>query len=77
MVLRRLAEGPAIPKQIREDTGQHYSRISEAVKTLRDRGLIDLIVPEDVKQGRIYELTGRGKEVLQFMENRGMLDGGI
>lgn len=73
MVLRRLAEGAAIPAQIRDDTGLEYSRISEAADKLRKRGLIDLIVDDDTKRGRLYAVTDRGEEALQFMEENGML----
>ncbi len=76
MVLRRLAEGAAIPAQIREDTGQEYSRISEAAGTLRERGLIDLVVDDDTKRGRLYSITDRGDDALQFMDENGMLSDG-
>ncbi|NIB98038.1 winged helix-turn-helix domain-containing protein [Halobacterium sp. R2-5] len=74
MVLQRLAEGAAIPSQIREDTGQEYSRISEALNALRERDLVELVVDEDTKRGRLYAVSDHGKEVLQFMDENGMLD---
>lgn len=73
-VLQRLAEGAAIPAQIRDDTGLEYSRISEALNKLRDRDLIELIVDEDTKRGRLYSITDGGKDVLKFMRENGMLD---
>lgn len=73
-VLRRLTEGAAIPAQIREETGQEYSRITEAANKLRERHLIDLIVDEDTKRGRLYDLTERGEETIQFMRDNGMLN---
>lgn len=73
-ILQRLAEGAAIPAQIRDDTDLEYSRISEAANTLRDRGLIDLIVDEDTKRGRLYSVTDQGEDVLEFMNENGMLD---
>ena len=73
-VIQRLGEGAAIPSQIRSRTGQEYSRISEAVTPLRDRDIIDLLVDEDTKRGRLYQLTDHGKDVLQFMRQNGMLD---
>jgi len=73
-VLQRLAEGAAIPAQIREDADIEYSRISETANKLRDRGLIDLLVEEDTKRGRLYSVTDQGEEVLEFMRENGMLD---
>jgi len=73
-VLQRLIEGAAIPAQIREETGQEYSRITEAANKLRERHLIDLIVEEDTKRGRLYDITDRGEEAIQFMRDNGMLD---
>lgn len=73
-VLRRLSEGAAIPSQIREATGQAYSRISEAVHALRDRDLIELLVDEETKRGRVYAITSRGRDVLEFMHENKMLD---
>jgi DNA-binding MarR family transcriptional regulator len=67
-------EGAAIPAQIREETGQEYSRITEAANNLRKRDLIDLIVEEDTKRGRLYDITDRGEEAIQFMRDNGMLD---
>jgi DNA-binding MarR family transcriptional regulator len=73
-VLQRLMEGAAIPAQIRKETGQEYSRITEAANKLRERHLIDLIVEEDTKRGRLYDITDRGEEAIQFMRDNGMLD---
>ncbi|USZ67266.1 ArsR family transcriptional regulator [Halorussus salilacus] len=73
-VLTRLADGAAIPAQIREDTGLEYSRISEAANTLRERSLIELLVDDDTKRGRLYAVTDRGEEALKFMRENGMLD---
>ncbi|MFP4189054.1 MAG: ArsR family transcriptional regulator [Halobacteriales archaeon] len=74
-VLRRLMKGNAIPSQIRDDTGLEYSRITEAVKPLRDRGLVELVVPDDTKRGRLYALTERGEDTWEYMVENGMVDG--
>lgn len=72
-VLGRLVDGAAIPAQIREDTGQEYSRVSEAANSLRDRGLIKLLVDEDEKRGRLYAITDRGKEAWEYMVEQNMV----
>lgn len=73
-VLERLAENPAIPAQIRDDTGLEYSRISESANTLRGRELIRLLVPEETSRGRLYEATDRGEEAIEYLRENGMLE---
>ncbi|MCH7660715.1 MAG: ArsR family transcriptional regulator [Euryarchaeota archaeon] len=73
-VLFRLTESPAIPAQIREDTGLEYSRISESVNALRGRDLIRLLVPEETARGRLYEITERGEDTIAYMQENGMLE---
>jgi len=65
--MRRLAQSPAIPKEVKEETGRPYSRVSEALKSLTDRGLVELLVPEDQKKGRLYSLTERGEDTWTYM----------
>jgi len=72
-VLRRLSEGNAIPSQIRDDTGQEYSRITEALNTLRERELTELLVSDDTKRGRLYAITQRGEETWEYMIENGMV----
>lgn len=62
-VLRRLADGPATPSQIAEDTELSISHISRALHGLRDRDLVELLVPEERKKGRIYGLTDAGGDI--------------
>jgi len=73
-VLRRLDRGNAIPAQIKDDTGLEYSRISESIDDLRERGLVELVVPEDTKRGRLYSITEHGEDVLDYMRENGMVD---
>ncbi len=74
-VLRRLAQSPAIPKEIKTDTDRPYSRVSDAVDDLREQGLVELLVPEEQTKGRLYALTDRGEECWEFMAENGMIDG--
>ena len=73
-VLQRLAEGNAIPSMIKDDTDLEYSRITEAVNKLAERGLIDLLVEENTKRGRLYSITDQGDDVVVYMRENGMLD---
>lgn len=67
-VLRRLAEGPATPSQIAKDSDRSISHISRALHSLRERELVDLLVPEERKKGRIYGLTEQGRAVWDQIE---------
>jgi DNA-binding MarR family transcriptional regulator len=73
-VMRRLAESPAIPKDIKTDTDRPYSRVSDAMDDLQSEGLVELLVPDDQKKGRLYSLTERGESAWQFMIEQGMVD---
>lgn len=72
-VLGRLMEGNALPSQIKEDTDQEYSRISEALKSLRNRELVELLVDENQKRGRLHGVTDRGEDAWRYMERQKMV----
>jgi DNA-binding MarR family transcriptional regulator len=67
-VLQELAESPAPPSKIADETGCATSHISRALTDLRERGLVDLLVPEARKKGRIYGITDRGREIWGTIE---------
>lgn len=66
--LRRLSESPAPPSTIADDTECAVSHISRALQDLRDHGLVDLLVPEERKKGRIYGITDEGTEIWETIE---------
>lgn len=67
-VLQRLADSPAPTSKIAEDTSCANSHVSRALNDLRDRGLVDLLVPESRKKGRIYGITDRGREIWETIQ---------
>lgn len=67
-VLNRLAESPAPTSKIAADTDCANSHVSRALNDLRDRGLVDLLVPESRKKGRIYGITDHGRKVWNTIE---------
>jgi len=73
-VLRRLAEGPATPSRIASDTGINIAHVSRALQELRDRGLVELLVPEDRKKGRIYGITDEGHAVWTEIQSENLVD---
>ena len=65
VVLGRLAEGPATPTRIAEDVELSVSHVSRALGSLRQKELVELLVPEERRKGRVYGITSDGEEVWQ------------
>lgn len=63
IALRRLANGPATPSQIAADESVGIAHVSRALQDLRDKTLVDLLVSDERKKGRVYGLTEHGREV--------------
>lgn len=68
IVVRHLAEGPATPSQIASDADVGIAHVSRALKGLRDRSLVALLVSEDRRKGRVYGLTEEGRAVWEKIE---------
>ncbi|UIO98923.1 helix-turn-helix domain-containing protein [Halobaculum sp. CBA1158] len=71
-VLDRLTNGPATPTTIAEDTGLSVSHVSRALGQLRDADLVELLVPEERRKGRIYGTTDDGVAAAHHIDD---LDG--
>jgi DNA-binding transcriptional ArsR family regulator len=72
-VLRRLADGPAMPSRIADDADQSIAHISRALQELRDRSLVELLVSEEQRKGRVYGITEQGSEVWERIVTENML----
>lgn len=70
--LERLADGPATPSRIADDTGLSVAHVSRALQELRDHALVELLVSEDRKKGRVYGVTDRGDQVWETIETENM-----
>lgn len=73
-VMGRLAEGPATPTQIADSVGISVTHVSRALRALRKRDLVDLLVPEERRKGRIYGITSAGREVWELIESKGLAE---
>jgi DNA-binding transcriptional ArsR family regulator len=73
-VLRRLSEGPATPSKIAEDIDRSDSHTSRALHDLRDHGLVELLVPEERRKGRIYGITDDGQVIWNRIEAENLLE---
>ncbi|MEA1931124.1 winged helix-turn-helix domain-containing protein [Halohasta litorea] len=73
-VLKRLADGPATPSRIAEDSGIGITHVSRALGRLRERSLVELLVPEERKKGRVYGVTERGEELWEQIQAKNLID---
>lgn len=67
-IMRRLADSPATPSTIAEDTESAIASISNELSNLRDAGLIELLVDEETRKGRFYGLTDHGEHIAEFVK---------
>lgn len=71
-VLERLTDSPAPPSTIADDTDCDISHVSRALQDLRDHELVDLLVPESRKKGRIYGITDEGRDIWSTIESQNL-----
>lgn len=74
LVLQRLAEGPATPTRIAESVDLSVTHVSRALQSLRDRGLVELLVPETRRKGRVYGITSEGRDAWNKIESQGLAE---
>ncbi|WP_311173522.1 winged helix-turn-helix domain-containing protein [Halobellus ordinarius] len=73
-VLETLATGPSIPSSIAAETGLPITHVSRALRALRERSLVELLVSKQKKKGRIYGMTERGQQLWKRIEAEGLID---
>lgn len=71
-VLQRLAESPATPSRIAEDIDCPIAHVSRALRGLRERELVDLLVSEDQQKGRVYGITDDGERIWETIETQNL-----
>lgn len=74
LVLGRLAEGPATPTQIASDVDLAATHVSRALNSLRERDLVELLVPEDRRKGRVYGITSKGDEAWDVIQAKDLTE---
>ncbi len=72
LALKRLAAGPATPSQIAGDESVGIAHVSRALQDLRDRELVNLLVSEDRKKGRVYGLTEDGRTIWDTIDTENL-----
>jgi DNA-binding MarR family transcriptional regulator len=66
-VVRTLWAGGETPSGIAEAVDAETSHISRALEELRYVGVVELLVPEDTKRGRVFGLTDAGRELSEVL----------
>lgn len=74
-VVSRLAKSPATPSTIAEDRDHEITHVSRALKALREKDLVELLVPEERRKGRVYGLTATGTKIWEKMEAQDIASG--
>ncbi|WP_408958570.1 winged helix-turn-helix domain-containing protein [Natrinema sp. 74] len=69
-VLSHLVESRLTPKELSNETPIELSHVSRTLGELKEKDLVELLVPEDQQKGRIYEATEEGKRVWETVESR-------
>lgn len=62
------AGGPELPSRIATKLELAQPHVSRALSELRDRGVVELLVPESKQKGRLYGLTPEGEAALDRLQ---------
>jgi DNA-binding MarR family transcriptional regulator len=73
-VLRRLNDGPATPSQIANDEDIAITHVSRALRELGERDLVELLVPENRRKGRVYGITEKGERIWEEMQSQNLAE---
>ena len=70
-IMLMLGSRVATPKQIAKKTNLRIGHVSNVLKSLVDRDLIECVNAQ-AKRGRIYRLTSKGERVVEMMKKLGL-----
>jgi DNA-binding MarR family transcriptional regulator len=71
--MRRLVQSPATPVRIANDADLGIAHVSRALQELRERDLVELLVSEERRKGRVYGITDDGARVWEQIETEELL----
>lgn len=66
-VLKSLKDDAKIPKEIAEDSGILPNHISNVLRQLKEKDIVECLNPE-VRKGRLYRLSETGLKVLDELD---------
>lgn len=73
-VMRELAKGPRTPTKIAESCETGIANVSRALQGLREHSLVELLVSEERKKGRVYGFTDKGNRVWEQIDSQNLAD---
>lgn len=65
-VLKSLTEDIKMPSVIADEINLRTNHVSNVLRELKDKDLV-ICLNEDAKKGRLYKITQRGEEILEFL----------
>lgn len=71
-ILEQLVDGPATPSQLATETGHSISHVSRALSELREQDLVELLVSEERRKGRVYGCTEHGDEIWETIDAKNL-----
>lgn len=66
-VIKAIGDETLMPTQIAEESGILLNHISNLLRVLKYRGLVECINPE-YRKGRLYRLTEKGKMIYEKLD---------
>ncbi|GLI11552.1 hypothetical protein MARBORIA2_06420 [Methanobrevibacter arboriphilus] len=66
-ILKFIGDDLRYPSQIAKELDIRIQHVSTALKELKEKGLVECI-NEDVKVGRLYRTTPKGKKVIELIK---------
>ena len=67
-VMKAFDDKPRFPSELAKKAGIKQNHVSNVLKELKSKGLVDIINPE-VRKGRYYVLTDLGKELVKNLND--------
>ena len=65
--LKAIGDGVKMPKEISEDSGILQNHISNVLRQLKEKDIVECLNP-NVRKGRLYRLSDDGLEILDKLK---------
>ena len=63
----KVLDQPMTPTEIAKSTGVKLSNTSDALRELVDMGVVSMVTPKEMKKGRLFSLTTKGKQISKLL----------
>lgn len=69
-IMVALLSGAKTPTELVDATELDMTYVSRTLRDLKDKDLVELLVPEETNKGRLYGLTDGGEEIAGVVKER-------